>query len=428
MAKDKTKKKDKSKDKSEKKEKKEGVSLRIELNEDSSAFSFKIGGKELETSIGKVSAVLGAGGSQAKNFVLLAVKGRVVLIGYNPDTYVYLLMKTGEANGDGNFAFQAPVVQGVVKNRAEMEFTFKNGDVTFKDTKSKYNGTFHTQSVASDQVTVINAKFVRQAEKEAKDKEEAKRLKIHAPAPTILPRTVLDCLKEGVALTGIKDIYSGNALLSYMVLDEKGILSVYAFSGHHFGIYRVKVDAGGMTFKAAMPSSHFLIIDRMVEGTEAKFHVMDESVRVEGDGFTLILPSTQVDPRNYEGVPNFVKALPEAPFKAKYSNEKMMQLADNLFTLHSVNTLFEISHKDESGQLDVTFKTQNGSASDSLKVELIKKKNAKVKVDPRLLRDIMNLFKTQKETTFSMIPGQVVRIEAKTALGARAALMCALSN
>lgn len=425
MAKDKTKdkKKNKSTDKSKSTESKEPLQIRI--SEDAKAFSFKVATKELETAIGKVSAVLGAAGSNEKNFVMLAVKKRVVLVGYNPDTYVYLLIKTGEAESDGAFAFQAPTLVGIIKGRSEMSFEFKGGDCVFKDTKSRYAGTFHTQAVSSDQVNVVNAKFVKKAEKEEKNVDKAKRLHLHSPAPTVLPRTVLDCLKEGIALTSIKDIYTGKALLNYMQLNEKGILTISAFDGHHFGFYRVKVDAAGMTFRAALPSSHFMIIDRMVEGTEAKFHVQNENIRVEGEDFAMILPSIQTDPRNYEIIPNFVKQLKEPSFKAKYDHGRLSQLTDNLFSLHSVNSGFEITYNEKGSSLDVAFKTQNGSASDGLKCEVQVGKKTKAKIDPRLLRDIIGLFKTQDSTMISIVPASVVRIDAKTKLGASASLMTA---
>lgn len=421
MAKDKSKNKDKSK--------KEVKPIRVQLSDSTKDFSFTVSAKELDIALSKVSAVLGAAGSQAKSFVLLAVKGRVVLIGYNPDTYVYLLIKSGEAESDGHFGFQAQTVQGVIKGRNEINFAFKSGDVVFKDTKSKYNGTFHTQPVSSDQIGVVNEKFTRKAEAEEAESKTEKKLKLHSPPASILPRTVLDSLKEGIALTSIKDIYTGKALLSYMQLNEKGILTVSAFDNYHFGLYRCKVDAGGMTFKAALPSSHFLIIDRMVEGTEAKFHVMNENIRVEGEDFTLILPSTQTDPRNYDVIPGFVKNQPEAAFKAKYHNDQLVQLTENLFTLHSVNTSFEISYKDNSGHLDIVFKTTNGSASDSLKVEASasRSSNVKVKIDPRMLRDILGLFKAQKETDISIVPSSVIRFDAKTVSGAKVSLMSAMT-
>src|SRR5438067_2371657 len=115
--KDKNKSKENAKVKESKGEKKSVQALTIKLDEDPRNFSFKVGGKELEGAIGKVSAVLGAAGSHEKNFILHAVKGCVILIGYNPDTYVYLLIKSGEAVDEGSFGFEAPTIQGILKGR-----------------------------------------------------------------------------------------------------------------------------------------------------------------------------------------------------------------------------------------------------------------------------------------------------------------------
>lgn len=418
-------KKEKKKGKSEKKETK---TLHIELSDDVTEFSFVINAKELEGGIGKVAAVLSAAGNQDKNFTLLSVKGKVVLIGYNQETYVYLLMKSGVSEGGGNFGFLPNIMQGVVKGRQEMSFTFKAGDVVFKDTKSKYTGSFHTQPISSDKVNVVNMKFSQKAEREEKDKDKAKQIALSSPSATVLPRDVLDCLKEGVALTSIKDVYTGGALLSYMQLDEKGLMTIFAFDNHHFGMYRVKVDAGGMTFRAALPSSHFMIIDRMVEGVNAKFHVQNQSIRVEGDGFALVLPATQADPRNYDAIPAFIKALPEPVFSSRVSVAALSSITDNLFTLHSVNTSFELIHEGGTKTLDVKFKTTNGSAQDTLKVDPKTKKSAKVKLDPKLLRDLLGLTKSQSEVKLSLIPGQVLRLDAKTKLEGVVTLTSALAT
>jgi hypothetical protein len=48
------------------------------------------------------------------------------------------------------------------------------------------------------------------------------------------------------------------------------------------------------------------------------------------------------------------------------------------------------------------------------------------KLDPRLLRDVLALLKQQGETTISIMPEKVIRIDAKTKLDGVASLMSAL--
>lgn len=399
------------------------MTIKIALSEDIKKFSFTMASKDLDAAISRASNVVAAAGSNVKNFIIASSKGRILLLAYNPDTYV-LMQLEGKADGDGSFGFSPQVLQGIIKNRAEMEFTFNGNECLFKQTKGKYSGNIVTQPVTSDQITIINTKF-QAIDKKSK---EEKKLKIHAPASTVLPRSVLDVLKEGIAMTGIKDVYTGAALLSYMHLSEKGVLTVSAFDNHHFGHYKCKVDAGGLTFKAALPSSHFLIIDRMVEGEEAMFHVMNENIRVEGDNFTLILPSTQTDPKNYDLIASYIKELGKSDFECTYDNDKFTSMADNLFTLHSVNAAFELSHKAKSTNLNVTFNTQNGSGSDAVKVSPTISTDIKAKIDPRIFRDVLALFKGQKEATFSIVKDKVVRLSTKTKNGATVTLVSALSG
>jgi hypothetical protein len=399
------------------------MTLKIALNEDIKKFSFSMAAKDLDAAISRAGNVIASAGSNVKNFILAGSEGKVLLLAYNPDTYV-LMRLNGKSKGEGSFGFSNTTLQGVIKGRGDMEFEFNGSEFEFKQTKGKYAGKILTTPVTSDQISIINTKFA-EIKKKSKDKEK---LKLHAPAPSVLPRDVLNVLKEGVRLTGIKDVYTDTALLNYMQLNEKGILTVSAFDNHHFGYYKCKVDAGGMTFKAALPSSHFLIIDRMVEGTEATFHVMNESIRVEGEDFTLILPGTQADEKSFGLIASYIKELDKADFAATYDNDKLLSVVDNLFTLHSVNTSFEISHKAKGTNLRVDFNTANGSANDAVKVAPTVSNDIKAKVEPKILKDILGLFKGQKEATFSVIKDKVIRLDAKTKSNATVTLVSALSS
>lgn len=382
----------------------------VKITDASAKFSFKFDSKELDAAISKSTAVIAAAASNVKNFILLSSKGKVMLIAFNPDTFVATVLKGAKPIGDGAFGFTSTVVQGIVKGRGEMTFTFSGTECLFKVTKGNYTGKIVTLPITSDQISLVNSTF-KNGDAEA----------------SVLPRHVLDHLKEGVALTGIKDVYTGQALLSYMVLNEKGYLTVSAHDNHHFGHYKVKLKADGITFKAALPSSHFLIIDKMVEDEDAKFFIRSQNIRVEGEFFVLILPANQADPKSFDLISNFIKELKGPVFACDYEHDKFTALADNLFTLHSVNTLFEISHDAKSKQLAVTFNTQNGSAKDSLSVTPTVSNSVTAKVDPRMLRDLLGLLRGQT-VNFAIVQDTVIRLSAKTKSGATISLISALAG
>ncbi len=387
----------------------------IKLSGTADKFSFTFDSKELDQQIAKVSAVIAQGGQNVKNFLLHSSKKEVVLIAYNPDTFVCVGIKSAKPSGDGAFGFAPATLQGIIKGRGEMEFTFSGTECLFKAMKGNYSGNIVTLPITSDQVSVINQTF--------KVKDDDKKAEA-----SVLPRHVLDHLKEGVALTGIKDVYTGNALLAYMTLNDKGILTVSSHDNYHFGHYKAKVKAGGMTFKAALPSSHFLIIDKMVEAEDAKFMIRTQNIRVEGENFVLILPATQADANNFTLIGNFIKDLDKPDFECSYEHDKFAGVADNLFTLHSVNTYFEITHTKGTKLLNVMFKTSNGSAKDSVKITASTSETVSAKVDPRMLRDLLALLRGQKDVTMSINKDKVMRIHATVKSGASINLIAALSS
>jgi DNA polymerase III sliding clamp (beta) subunit (PCNA family) len=372
--------------------------MRISLDAEMTGFTFNITGKELDSAISRVAAVIASSGSNVKNFILLGIKGKVVLLAFNPDTFVYVVLDGGSSDGSGSFGFTSTTMQGVIKGRADLDFTFTGSECEFKLSKGRYSGKFVTLPITTDQVALINNTF------------NGKKSKADAQG-SVLPRHVLDSLKAGISMTAIKDVYTEQSLLSYMSLSDKGILSVSAFDNHHFGLYKAKVQADGVTFRAALPSSHFLIIDRMVEGEEAKFYIRDENIKVEGDNFMLILPSTQTEDKNYALIASYIKDLDAPQFSCEYDNEKLMSLTDNLFTLHAVNTSFELSHKEGGTSLGVSFTTSNGTASDSLKVVPSSSKTIKARVDPRVLKDMLPLLKGQSNAVLSIVVDKVIRID-----------------
>lgn len=385
------------------------------LSDTSKKFSCKFDSKELEQAIAKISTVLGSAPANLKNFLLMSSGGKVLLLAYIPDTFVSMTLKSGTAEGDGAFGFTPATIQGIIKSRGEMIFAFSGTEVHYKVVKGTYSGNVITLPITSDQVTQINQNF--ESKKEDKKGEGS-----------VLPRHVLDHLKEGVALTGIKDVYTGNALLAYMVLGSKGVLTVSSHDNHHFGHYKAKVKAGGITFRAALPSSHFLIIDKMVEDADAKFFIRSQNIRVEGPDFILILPAHQADEKSFDLIGTYIKELGEPSLVCDYDHDKFIALSDNLFALHSVNTSFDITHKKASNVVGVTFNTSNGSAKDSMKVKPSISKDVSVKVDPRMLRDILGLLRGQGDVSFSIVKDTVVRLTSKTKSGAEVSLISALTS
>ena len=387
--------------------------MRLSLDPSSqSTFSFTASCKEIDTVLSRLGSVVNMASSGSKSFLVVSYKSKVAILAFNTDTYVYIELGEAKSSGDGAFGFDPTYLQGLVKGRSNMTFTFTGSECEFQLVKGKYNGKLVVLPVTVDQATTVNSAL---SSKEKVDN-------------TILNRDVLDALKEGISLTSIHDIYSGGSLLSYIDLTSKGLLTVSCFDQHHFGHYAIKAEQKGVTFKIALPGSHFQIIDKMVGGEEAKFFIKSESVRVEGQNFVLILPASQTEDRNHRIVADYIASLDAPDLLCETDLARLSTLTTNLFTIYSANTSFDLSYKEGTNSLGLTFSTNNGSASDSIQMVHKAGKSLKVKIEPRVFKDILGLIQGQGQAELSVKKQKWVRIDVSPKSGAFSSFVCALAG
>lgn len=372
----------------------------------SKSFFFSADCKALEPTIKKVVGVMS--NASSPSFFIGVYKKKVCVVGLSGETFVLSAIQGAKASGEGAFGFAPDILSGLIKGRKELEFSFNGQECVFKQVKGPYKGTLVTAPITEDQKSSCEA-FLTGSKK----------------VDAVLPAELLACLKSGLAATNIKDVYQGTTLLSYISVDKKGNLSVSSFDSQHFGLLTLSTGVKGLEFKAAMPASHFSLIDQISAGVESKFSFSNGSVRVDGSGFILVLPATQSEDQNYSMVANFVEGLTKPIFKCGYDSGQLSSLTDNLFTLYNANTSFVLSAKDGSSTLSVNFNTPSGSASDAMKVAVSKNSKAfKAGVDPRLFRDILGLSRFIKEPELS-INDKVVIMAGDATEGASLFLACA---
>jgi hypothetical protein len=378
--------------------------MKLKISAAPCKFKFVAESSEMDKAVSKIVAVVTSQGSSAiKGFLIVVSKTGTALVGYTPDTYIYVVLRSSVSTGFGCIAFNHQTLQGLIKNRGELEFVYEGKEIAFRATKGKYSGTFNAEQFTDEQASVIDAELNRSESQQ----------------DVVMPKSVLTALKEGVNLTAVKDVFTSEALLSYMTLSPKGTLSVSSFDKHHFGLYTAAVDAKGMTFKVALPSSHFNMIDRLAESESVKFYVRSESLRIEGDYFAMILPSTQTDEGNYSVISGYLKELDKSTFSCVVETSKLSATVDNLFTLLIAKTsaILDLSNKQGSAMLCLKFGSSSGSAGDAIKVSDLDSIGMSAKIDPRILKDLITLLRSQKSTSLHIVPSRVIRFDCKTELG-----------
>lgn len=373
------------------------------------SFSFTADCKLLEAIVKKVAGVLSTSTSPA--FFICGYKKRLCVVGMSGDTFALSYLPETKTDADGAFGFAPEILAGLIKNRAHMEFSFNGQECNYKQVKGPYKGHIVTSPITGDQQATCEG-FLKGSSK----------------VDATIPAEALALLKAGLSATNVKDVYKGTTLLSFVSLDKKGKLDVSSFDSQHFGLFSLDTGIKGLQFRAALPASHFALIDQVSAGEDAKFAITNGSIRVEGKGFIVVLPATQAEDSHYMMVETFIESLTKPAFKCGYDPVKLSTLADNLFTLYNANTSFVLSAKEAANILSVSFTTPSGTASDAMKVSVAKGNKAfKASVDPRLFKDILFLARSIKEPELA-ITEQVIVMRGTTSEEASLFLACARSE
>lgn len=374
--------------------------MKLVISAKSSAFEFNGDVKSVENAVSKIVSVLAAAGAGSDKFFGINSNGTaLVIFGYTPDTFAACTVVTDGVVGSGTFGFDPTMLLGVIKGRGGMNFKFTGNDIEFKALKSKYTGKLVTLPITADCVSHVN------------DLAAAK-----TKGSIEIDPAVLDCIKEGIERTAVKDVYAGSPLLTYITLAPKAI-TVFSFDNHHFAFYRAKATPGASAQVAATAAT-FALIDKMFEGTKAALTLRPESIRFEGSKFLMIVPTVQANEKDFTLVPDYITSIKDYSFQCAFSNTKFMSLAENMITLYSSNAMIELSSGDGK-KLNVAFQTQNGSASDSLVVKAVKGTKFKCKIDPRILKDSFGLIgDVSEEPILGLVADKMLTAKAVLKSGA----------
>lgn len=366
--------------------------MQLQISSKIRDFGFVADCKIIQSTLSKIVSVLGTSASATKEYFLVAHNKNVYLIARSDDTFAAHQIEGAAADKDGSFGFTPDNLLNLTKGRNEMEFNLVGNEMKFKVLKGAYNGKFLITPITQDQAAIINSKFEQKASKGGR---------------AVITREAFAAIKRGIGCTAIKDVFNSLPIVHFIEATDKSI-RISANDNHHFSQYSAKVKCS--PFKVAMPSVHFSTIDRMTEGQEKiTFLVTTAGITVTTDVMTMSLPGVQVDDNGFSLVTDFLKNLAKPALSVELDAQRFSNIADNLFALYTVKSTLGISYS--AKKLNMAVDTQNGSASDALKVDPLIEAKVAAKVDPRLLKDILPLLPT-KQALLHVIPGSVLKFEA----------------
>lgn len=346
-------------------------------------FGFVCDSGKISSAIAKTVAVTNFSNSSdnEKHHLLVSYKGQLFVIGYSSETFIVLNVEGVETTTDGSCGFVPSVLQGLIKNRKELDFSFANGRLSFKATKGKYSGSIITDAVTEDQLPYIK-----------------RMMKIKSESGGSISGDLLEEIRKGVKYADLKDYYNDEQILCAIRV-KKGVLDVSAHDNFHMSYYKSETKSKG-SFELAIPVVTFKLIDKFIsdEKEDADFHLDNKQFKIVGKSYMISLPPVQVDDEYFDRVPGYIKTLSNPLAQLKFNSEAV-RTVDNMFTIADEDTRLSLSVAD-TGKVDISLATESGKIADAFKSKSVKldgEKKVSFMIDPRIFADLFDKVRDLKD-------------------------------
>lgn len=345
-----------------------------------SKFSFECNAKTLSAAISKAVAIssFGNSGDSEKHHFIIAHKKQLYVIGYSSETFICVEVGA-EVSGNGAFGFVPQILNGLIKNRNDLKFTFDK-HLTIKAAKGKYSANLNTLDVNDDHIPHIH--------RELRFKSKSSASSMSGP--------LLERVRQGIRLTDLKDYYNDEQILSAIRV-RKNVLDISSHDNFHMAYFRTKVKAEN-DFELAIPVMTFKLLDKFIsdEKEEADFFLDSKSLRITGKTYMVSLPPVQVDSDYFDRVPGYIKSLERPIAQLKFSG-KAISTVDNMFTISEEESRLALSVSPK-GTVSLSLSTENGKISDAFKTDVGKlDEKLDFMIDPRIFADLFGKTRDRKE-------------------------------
>lgn len=285
------------------------------------------------------------------------------VMGITPDSFA-MQRVPGEVAALGSFAFDEKTINGLLKGRAEISISVDANLIHVKAVAGKY--------VAKTELIEIDGIVVKRVERET-EQQKTKKVKPE----------VIEAIRTGVRKAALTNFYSEDPILAFITVGKENV-RVDCSDNFHIASYVHAVESG-RKLRMAMPVKAFGLIDRFIEDHEVEFSTDETRLRVEGDGFIVVMPATQVDPAMYTIVPNYLKGLTK-PISQFALNAEAMKITDNIMAILTEDTKMSMKVDKKTVKLDMM--TRNGSVSDAFTAK-IKGDPHVAHIDPKIFHDLI---------------------------------------
>lgn len=337
---------------------------------ESSQLDFMATGKEVVNAFARVKAVVSYVKADDAKFVLAAVRGEVWAIGTSTDAMGCIKIKDAEATVEGTIGIDADLLCGVVKNRAQLQFSLQ-GKLKITETKGRYAA--NVEPLTFD------------------DKDIAMLQQFMAPTKAAsLTSEQIAVIKAGVKQVTLQNFFSDEEMVALIDVREKRVV-VSCFDNFHIAEYSHKLKSETKA-RMALPTKAFTLIEKFVAAGKAKFETANGRLRIAGPDFLLSIPETQVEDQHYEITGIYKKRLTD-PFSSFVFDTDAVGSVENSFALVEKDTKMTMQVGKKTVAIEVS--TPRGSVSDSFKTE-VKGGQIDLHIDPRIFMDLFRKVKDKK--------------------------------
>jgi hypothetical protein len=344
------------------------------LTKDLKPFSFACDAKELIKAISKVSLVAeSTKSSEDKNeYVIASSNKNLFVLGYSTDTFSIFHLPNVKTDCDGSFAFEPKTLTGLIKNRSDLSFSYKEGRFHFSALKGKYSADIITSEPSGTLLALTNSKT--KSEKVGKS--------------TTISGDMLVSLREAIKTCNLENLFDVGNNLNCLIRASGGVLEVSCADSVHMAYYKARIDKSAK-FRMSFSAKLFSIIDKFVtsEGEDVDFVFNDNKFIVSGKSYMIDLPPVQTEDGSYDLAPNYIKLLKD-PIAEFVFREEGIKTIGNMFSIADGNSRLQINIGSKS--IGVSLSTESGSISDEFKTDIKASSKFSVLMDPRIFSDLFS--------------------------------------
>ncbi len=372
----------------------------IKLSTDNKPFGFTVDQDKFSSILSTIKNLAGNEGS----FYIICEQKELWVAASSSMFIGALKVEATEVIDQGQFGFNADLIQGVTKGRAAIKFNFTGSECEFKAIKTKYAGKIVTIPITKEQASCVNDGL----------NEKSKSIK--------LSPDVLIAISNGITSTSLVNLVDKQKCNSYIDIEENKIV-VSSFDEYHMMLYSNKVKCDEKVKFSINPQT-MGIIQKAING-KFELSVKKESIRFSGKDFIIIVPTVQADDAKYAVASSYIRSLGKNPiFSASVDTKALMDTCMNLDTIHTANSQFDLEL--ESKGFAVRFVTEQGSAEDTIGAEE-KQGQGMCSLNPKGFMDMLGCVKMHGATSVEVAAHESVCYVKANKKGSRLEGVCVLT-